>query len=356
MLPASTAYSPDEGVTSGSQSVSEGGKALRLACAEARGERRPEPGARVVGTSAPRRDLPGKFAGRPSYVHDMVLPGMLHGRVVRPTHGFSRLISLGDVKATVVRDGSFVGVLAEREEDAIAAAAKLRAKSTWEPSAPVPDDIHAWLKQHVTERIVSKEGQERSSKRAQAARLVHEALHRARVHRSLLRARALDRRQARGLDAQPGHLQPAPGPVQGAAHEGRGHRGHARGRRGLLRPQRRRRCRARCRAASARGRRPAGATAVDARRRIRLGALRRGDGLRARGRARRLRRDRLLAPRVLEQRPHAPAGPGGAAGDDRRRAPRRAVRDRARGQSRAARGRRRPQRACPATTSPTCGW
>src|ERR671918_2893750 len=36
MLPASTAYSPDEGVTSGSQSVSEGGKALRLACAELR--------------------------------------------------------------------------------------------------------------------------------------------------------------------------------------------------------------------------------------------------------------------------------------------------------------------------------
>jgi nicotinate dehydrogenase subunit B len=157
MLPASTAYSPDEGVTSGSQSVSEGGKALRLACAEARGERRPEPGARVVGTSAARRDLPGKLAGRPSYVHDMVLPGMLHGRVVRPTHGFSRLLSLADAKAMVVRDGSFVGVLAEREEDAIAAAAKLRAKSTWEPSPPVPDDIHAWLKQHVTERIASKE-------------------------------------------------------------------------------------------------------------------------------------------------------------------------------------------------------
>jgi len=99
-------------------------------------------------------------------VHDMVLPGMLHGRVVRPAHGFSRLLSLADVKAMVVRDGSFVGVLAEREEDAIAAAAKLRAKSTWEASAPVPDDIHAWLKQHVTERIVSREvGQEVQSVR-----------------------------------------------------------------------------------------------------------------------------------------------------------------------------------------------
>ncbi|MGH8692209.1 MAG: molybdopterin cofactor-binding domain-containing protein, partial [Burkholderiales bacterium] len=36
MLPASTAYSPDEGVTSGSQSIQEGGKALRAACAELR--------------------------------------------------------------------------------------------------------------------------------------------------------------------------------------------------------------------------------------------------------------------------------------------------------------------------------
>jgi nicotinate dehydrogenase subunit B len=176
MVPASTAYSPDEGVTSGSQSVSEGGKALRLACAEARGERRPDSGARVVGASVPRLDLPGKLAGRPSYVQDMTLPGMLHGRAVRPAHGFSRLLALGklDGPFTVVRDGSFVGVLAEREEDAIAAAAKLRAKSTWEKSAPVPDDMHAWLKQHVTERIVSKEvsspeARKRGARHVQAA-------------------------------------------------------------------------------------------------------------------------------------------------------------------------------------------
>src|SRR5574339_2330 len=181
MLPASTAHSPDEGVTSGSQSISEGGKALRKACAEMRAllersgkksyweldlhaeipgdapEKKPAE-YRVVGTSAPRRDLPAKFAGRPSYVHDMVLPGMLHGRVVRPSHGFTKLLRLEEAKnMAVVRDGSFVGVLAEREEDAVAAAARLRAKSTWEQGAPVPQDIHAWLKEHVAERIFSKE-------------------------------------------------------------------------------------------------------------------------------------------------------------------------------------------------------
>jgi len=205
MLPASTAHSPDEGVTSGSLSIQDGGKALRLACAGLRalllrrasahlrtpveqlvvqggtirgggksvsywdladveGEipgdapLKPAGAYGIVGTSAPRLDLPAKFAGRPSYVQDMVLPGMLHGRVVRPNKGFVRLVSVPQVNnVSLVRDGSFLGVLATREEDAIAAAAKLRAKCTWEEAPRVPDDIHAWLKQHVAERNISKE-------------------------------------------------------------------------------------------------------------------------------------------------------------------------------------------------------
>src|SRR5687768_10516341 len=222
LLPASTAHSPDEGVTSGSLSIQDGGKALRVACAELRALmlgragrilkaaptelviedgtiRGPDasitywelahvegeiPGAsplkppsayRVVGASAPRRDLPAKFAGKPSYVHDMVLPHMLHGRLVRPPHGFKRLLDVHDPAGiSIVRDGSFLGVLAEREEDAIAAAAKVRAKCTWEEAAPVPADIHAWLKEHVTERIISKEkadpqARARGEKRLRAA-------------------------------------------------------------------------------------------------------------------------------------------------------------------------------------------
>jgi CO/xanthine dehydrogenase Mo-binding subunit len=181
MLPASTAYSPDEGVTSGSLSIQEAGKALRKACAELRtllkrtgaasywdlelasdipGDALEKPAAeyRIVGTSAARLDLPDKFAGRPAYVQDMVLPGMLHGRVVRPAFGFRKLLAVQEPRnATLVRDGNFLGVLAEREEDAIAAAAKLRANCTWEEAPRVPEDIHAWLKQHVAEHIVSKE-------------------------------------------------------------------------------------------------------------------------------------------------------------------------------------------------------
>ncbi len=182
VLPPSTAYSPDEGVTAGSLSIQDAGKALRRTCAALRAllERsggrsyweldspREAPGDApekspssysVVGTNAPRLDLPAKFAGRPSYVQDLGLSGLLHGRVVRPPHPYRRLIDVdtSSTKAKVVRDGSFLAVLAEREEDAIAAAKRLRARATWEPAPGMPRDFHAWLKEHVAEHLVVKQ-------------------------------------------------------------------------------------------------------------------------------------------------------------------------------------------------------
>jgi CO/xanthine dehydrogenase Mo-binding subunit len=208
VMPACTAYSPDEGYTSGSMSIQEGGKGLREACVQVRGillthaaellgapigeltvedgtikarngnsvtywdcaaeaAETPPAGAgvkasgplKIVGKSAPRIDLPAKVAGKPAYVQDMTLPGMLFARIVRPSKPFSKLKSLPEQKiegVTLVRDGSFVGVLAEREELAITAAAKLRARAVWEES-PVPEDFHAWLRNNVTERSVLKE-------------------------------------------------------------------------------------------------------------------------------------------------------------------------------------------------------
>lgn len=167
ILPASTAYSPDEGVTSGSLSIQDGGKALRAACAELRGRaEKPSSEYRVVGTNAPRLDLPAKFAGRASYVQDRVLPGMLHARVLRPSRPFGKLLSLDSsgVKAQIVRDGSFIGVLAEREEDAIEAARKLRAKAVWSDGPAMPRDIYAWLKDHVAESKVQKENVDPAAK------------------------------------------------------------------------------------------------------------------------------------------------------------------------------------------------
>jgi CO/xanthine dehydrogenase Mo-binding subunit len=180
ILPPSTEYSPDEGVTSGSLSIQDGGKGLRKACAELRallassgkksywdlqvvGKEIPAEAAekpaseyRVVGTNAVRVDLPAKFAGRAAYVHDMVLPGMLHARMLRAPSVYSKLISIPEHPG-LVRDGSFAAVLAEREEDAIEAARKLRAKAQWSEPPAFPDDIYAWLKSNVTENKVTKE-------------------------------------------------------------------------------------------------------------------------------------------------------------------------------------------------------
>ena len=156
ILPPSTEHSPDEGVTSGSLSIQDGGGALRKACAELlAAPEKPAARYRIVGRSAPRRDLPAKLAGRPGFLQDMTLPGMLHGRVAR------RVAEAPSVPG-LVRNGRFAGVLAEREEDAIAAVKKLRATAAEAPA--VPEDIHAWLQANVAEDHVAKE------KRDEAAR------------------------------------------------------------------------------------------------------------------------------------------------------------------------------------------
>ena len=92
----------------------------------------------IVGQSVPRIDLPAKATGELVYVHDVRVPGMLHGRVVRPPYAGvdagafvgTSLIAVDEASVrdipglvAVVRIGDFVGVVAEREENAIKAAA-----------------------------------------------------------------------------------------------------------------------------------------------------------------------------------------------------------------------------------------
>jgi nicotinate dehydrogenase subunit B len=106
----------------------------------------------VVGKPVPRLDIPAMTTGEMTYVHDVRVPGMLHGRVVRPPYagidagdfvGTSLLAvdesSIADVPGVVavVRIADFVGVVAEREEDAIRAARQL--KVTWKPVPKLPD-------------------------------------------------------------------------------------------------------------------------------------------------------------------------------------------------------------------------
>jgi CO/xanthine dehydrogenase Mo-binding subunit len=110
---------------------------------------------RLVGKSIPRLDIPAKVFGGAVFVQDMRPPGMLHGRVVRPPRYGSTLASVNDaaVKAmpgvvAVVRDGSFLGVIAEREEQAINARAALADGAKWNlgPELPDPERIFDHLK------------------------------------------------------------------------------------------------------------------------------------------------------------------------------------------------------------------
>nr|WP_288466723.1 molybdopterin cofactor-binding domain-containing protein [uncultured Pseudomonas sp.] len=118
---------------------------------------KPDSEYRLVGQGAARVDIPAKATGELTYVHDMRLPGMLHGRVIRPPYaGYdsgdfvgNSLLSVdessiadlpGIVAVVVIRD--FVGVVAEREEQAIRAAQQLRIEwKPWQQQLPDLRDV-----------------------------------------------------------------------------------------------------------------------------------------------------------------------------------------------------------------------
>ena len=224
MISGDTAETPDEGFTSGSQSIEYSGTALRYACAEARSillnralERfglagktldfemavvdgtilvgskdrtvtywelsreaqlhreatasvQPKPAEqhKHIGTSKPRLDIPAKVTGGASYVQDIRLPGMLFGRISRPPSYGAELAAFDEGRVrtlpgvvAVVRDGRFLGVLAEREEQAIAGREALAAAATWRdgPALPPADNIHKYLRSLPAEdHVVSNKG------------------------------------------------------------------------------------------------------------------------------------------------------------------------------------------------------
>ena len=197
-----TAYSPDEGLTVSSMSLETSGNAIRYAAAEARQillaiafEELEAPRERLivkdgtisdpqtgrsttywdifggqqfgrqvtglvqpkipdqhtlVGQAAKNLDLLDKVTGNPCFVHDLDFPGMVHARVVRPPHYAARLVS-ADAEAVknlpgvlkIVRDGSFLAVIAAREEQAVAAVEALGAAAQWEgePDFPRQEDL-----------------------------------------------------------------------------------------------------------------------------------------------------------------------------------------------------------------------
>jgi CO/xanthine dehydrogenase Mo-binding subunit len=103
----------------------------------------------IVGRPVARLDIPAKVFGQFTYMQDFRIPGMVHGRVVRPTAMGAMLQSVDESSVQgipgvikVVREGNFLGVVAETEWGAITAAQKL--KATWSSWDGLPNESKLW--------------------------------------------------------------------------------------------------------------------------------------------------------------------------------------------------------------------
>ena len=122
----------------------------------------------VIGKSMSRVDIPAKVTGGAAYVQDLRLPGMVHARVVRPPSYGARLRELQTAAVErmpgvlkVVRDGSFVAVVAAHEYEAIQAMRALAAAARWEERAALPEqaEFYAYLQKLPADVIVDLDRQ-----------------------------------------------------------------------------------------------------------------------------------------------------------------------------------------------------
>jgi nicotinate dehydrogenase subunit B len=141
---------------------------------------------KIVGTRIPRRDLPGKVKGTFAFMQHAKMPGMLHGRVVRPKgqggYGYApkvRSIDEASIKdlagVQIIRQRDFIGVVAARQWDAIRAAEQL--KVDWELPASLPGsaNLHEKLRSAKTiDSVMLKEG---SVEQSGSARVVSDVFH-----------------------------------------------------------------------------------------------------------------------------------------------------------------------------------
>ncbi|HEY1430461.1 MAG TPA: molybdopterin cofactor-binding domain-containing protein [Stellaceae bacterium] len=127
----------------------------------AEGQAKPKPPSayKIVGQSPPRFDVPAKVFGTLDYVTDIKVPGMVHGRMIRPPVAGAVPVavdesSIRDIPGVrVVRDKGFLGIVAEREWDAVQAAERLAV--TWS-EAPPPFPENSALYQHIRQASVVK--------------------------------------------------------------------------------------------------------------------------------------------------------------------------------------------------------
>ncbi|MEQ1886352.1 MAG: molybdopterin cofactor-binding domain-containing protein [Bryobacteraceae bacterium] len=175
LVDGDTGLTPDQGSTGGSTGLTRGGVEVRQAAATARAameklgtgvqngktfKLKVDPKAplkdpktyTVVGKPVPRLDLPNKITARHTYVQDVVVPGMLHGRVIRPPALAAKLLSVDEASiraipdTRVVRMENFLAVVAKNEWAAIRAARDLKVTwSQWE-GIPSSDAMEPYLR------------------------------------------------------------------------------------------------------------------------------------------------------------------------------------------------------------------
>jgi nicotinate dehydrogenase subunit B len=135
------------------------GKISNDLVAEGQGKPKPPRAYKIVGQSPPRFDVPAKVFGQLDYVTDIKVPEMLHGRMIRPPVAGALPVAVDDGSAgdlpgvRVIRDKGFIGIVAEREWDAVQAAERLRV--TWSEAAP-PFPEMAALYDHIRQAPVVK--------------------------------------------------------------------------------------------------------------------------------------------------------------------------------------------------------
>ena len=110
---------------------------------------------KIVGQSIPRYDIPAKVDGSLEWAVDVKLPGMVHARNVRPPFAGARLVlidesSVRDIPGLlrVFREGNYVAVVCEREEQAIQAAERLAVEWEKPETAPFPssEDLFDYMR------------------------------------------------------------------------------------------------------------------------------------------------------------------------------------------------------------------
>jgi nicotinate dehydrogenase subunit B len=221
---------PNENYTAGSMSIEIGGTSVRMACAEARlaiiehasrmldadDSRVTADGGRIlldgtpsrldywqvareidwkrpitgtapfnppvrstsIGKNVARLDLPAKVTGS-AFIHDLEIPGMIHGRVMRPPSYGARLESLDESAVIrmpgvtkIWRNGDFVGVCCEHEYQAVKALEAIRTSARWIESE-VSADSRSWRELLPTLRSIDSQAEvgERPAAAASARRV-----------------------------------------------------------------------------------------------------------------------------------------------------------------------------------------